>query len=202
MKILHLMALGTALLAASAAFAADYKVGDLVASPDGFNDKYYESVVIAVDPTNTFEYRVHPLGFLNTMDESFMGKQLHAVGSVPMMPQGGILNDPWLLKVKGIKAYHPTTLYRGKYECVTLTDGELVSAAILNFEILDAHRYRDLSGNVFSYSFDANSSTLVFHGGGLNGQVATYEQTANPPAKTQPPTVTFKVSGDSCQPQL
>ena len=201
MKFVHAIAMAGVLLA-SAAWAADYKVGDRVAIPTGFNDKYYDSVIVRIDPANPYPYRVHPLGFLDTMDTNYSAVMLKAPGSVPMMPDGGIKNDPWLMKMTGTKAFHATTLYPGKYECYTFTDGELTPAGILNFQILGPHHYRDINGHVADYSFDAKSATLVFHGGTLNGQAATYEQTANPPAKTQPPTVTFKVSGDSCQPQM
>ncbi len=54
-------------------------------------------------------------------------------------------------------------------------------------------------GNVVSYEFDSKSATLVFRGGTLNGQRASYQQVSNPPTSNRPPTVTFKVSGDACQ---
>lgn len=206
MTFLRMIALAGALLAAATAAAAGaYKVGDRVAIPTGFNDKYYDSVVIRIDPASPYPYRVHPLGFIDTMDQSFSASMLRAPGSVPMQPMGGIKNDPWLMKIAGTKAFHPTTLYPGKYECWTLSGGgsaSLEAAAILNFEILDAHRYRDVRGTVASYSFDAKTATLVFHGGTLNGQAASYEQASNPPTKSQPPNVTLKASGDSCDRRL
>jgi hypothetical protein len=201
------IAIAGALLAATAtaAAAATYKVGDRVAVPTGFNDKYYDSVVVAVDPSRPYPFRVHPLGFLDTMDSSYSAAMIRPRGSVTLMPVGGIKNDPWLMKITGAKAFHPTALYAGKYECWTLSGGgsaSLEAAAILNFEILDAHRYRDVRGTVASYSFDAKTATLVFHGGTLNGQAARYEQASNPPTKSQPPNVTFKASGDSCDRRL
>ena len=182
--------------------AQQWKVGDRVAMPAGYSDKWLQAVIVRVDPSSPFPYRVHPLGYLDTMDTSFNAAMLRAPGSVKTEPIGGIANDPWLMKVTGMKAFHPTTLYPGKYECWTLSQGGssyTQSAMILNFEILDNSHYRDVSGAVASYRFDLQTATLVFQGGALNGQQAGYEQVSNPPTASQPPTVTLKVSGDQCQ---
>lgn len=182
--------------------AQQWKVGDRVAMPAGYSDKWLQAVIVRVDPSSPFPYRVHPLGYLDTMDTSFNAAMLRAPGSVKTEPIGGIANDPWLMKVTGMKAFHPTTLYPGKYECWTLSQGGssyTQSAMILNFEILDNSHYRDVSGAVASYRFDPQTATLVFQGGALNGRQASYEQVSNPPTASQPPTVTLKVSGDRCQ---
>jgi hypothetical protein len=192
---MRIVVLVFAALAASAAMAADYKVGDRVAMPAGYGDKWLDAVVIKVDPSSPYPYRVHPLGYLDTMDESFNAAMLKPHGAIPTLPIAGIKNDPWLLKVTGAKAFHPTVVMAGKYECWQGTQARLA----LNFEILDAHRYRDFGGTVGAYDFNAGTGALLFHGGGLNGQAASYEQASNPPTKSQPPTVTLKTSGDGCQ---
>ncbi len=173
-----------------------YKVGDRVAAP--FGTQYLDSVIIRVDPSSPFPYRVHPLGYIDTMDTSFSAQMLHTPGSVQTQPVGGITNDPWLMKVSGRKAFHPTTLYPGQYQCWSFNEAVMM----LNFAIIDAHHYRDHAGTVASYDFDAKSATLVFRGGTLNGQHASYEQASNPPNANQPPTVTLKASGDACQRRL
>jgi len=97
------------------ASAANYKAGDRVAADFGVG--YLDSVIIRVDPASPYPYRVHPLGYLDTMDSSFSAVMLRAPGSVHTKPVGGIANDPWLMKVAGRKAFHPTTIYPGAYEC-------------------------------------------------------------------------------------
>lgn len=180
-----------------------YKVGDRVAADFGVG--YLDSVIIRVDPKSPFPYRVHPLGYLSTMDSSFMGKMLKTPGSVPTKPQGGIADDPYLFAIQGKKAFHPVEIYRAAYECWTLSGGgsaSLQAAGILNFTILDQHRYRDIKGNTSTYKFNAANGTLVFEGGTLGGQRATYKQASNPPTASQPPSVTFVTSGDSCDARL
>ena len=177
-----------------------YKVGDAVAMPAGYSDKWLEAVVIEVDPKNaTFPYRVHPLGYTPYADGQYMAKQLRPKGAVATQPIGGIVDDPYLLAAKGKTAYKPTQLVPGAYECVTLSNGHLVSAAILNFTILDGSRYRDLAGTTSAYRFDPGTGAVVFEGGALKGQSAKYSQASNPPVKSQPPQVTLEKSGDSCQ---
>jgi len=188
--------IAAACLTAAMAAAADYKAGDRVAAP--FGTQYLDSVIIRVDPSSPFPYRVHPLGYLDTMDTSFSAVMLHAPGSVQTQPVGGIANDPWLMKVSGRKAFHPTTLYPGQYECWSFNEAVMM----LNFAIIDAHHYRDHAGTVAGYDFNAQSGAVVFHGGTLNGQHASYEQASNPPTANQPPTVTLKASGDACQRRL
>jgi hypothetical protein len=175
------------------AVAANYRAGDRVAAP--FGTQFLDSVIIHVDPSSPYPYRVHPLGYLDTMDSSFSAVMLHAPGSVHTQPDGGIANDPWLMKVSARKAFHPATLYPGAYECWSFNEAVM----ILNFSIIDAHHYRDHAGAVAGYDFNAQSGAVMFHGGTLNGQQASYEQPSNPPNANNPPTVTLKASGDSCQ---
>ena len=178
---------------AQAQGALQFKVGDRVAAP--FGAQYLDSVIIAVDPASPSPYRVHPLGYLDTMDSSFNTQMLRVRGSVSTQPVGGIANDPWLMKVAGTRQFHPATLYPGKYECWSSNEAVM----ILNFEILDGRRYRDHTGSVDSYQFDSASGNLVFQGGTLAGQHARYEQVSNPPTASQPPSVTLIASGDKCQ---
>ena len=183
-----------------AASPTSYKVGDAVAMPAGHADKWLDAVVIAVDPKYApFPYRVHPLGYSPYADGQYMAKQLRPKGAVATQPIGGIVDDPYLLAAKGKTAYKPTQLVPGAYECVTLSNGHLVSAAILNFTILDGSRYRDLAGTTSAYRFDPGTGAVVFEGGALKGQSAKYSQASNPPVKSQPPQVTLEKSGDSCQ---
>jgi hypothetical protein len=180
---------------------ANYKVGDRVAAPF-VGTQYLDSVVVRVDPDSPYPYRVHPLGYLDTMDTSFPASMLKARGSVATQPVGGMADDPWLMKVSGAAAFHASALYPGKYECWTLSSGgsaSLEAAMGLNFEILGASQYRDSAGALAGYQFDAGSGSIIFQGGALDGQKATYQQVSDPPTANQPPTVTFVVSGDSCQ---
>ncbi len=189
------------LSAADMAAAQQFKVGDRVAAPF-IGTEYLDSVIVRIDPASPYPYRVHPLGYLDTMDTSFPASMLKAPGSVPTKAIGGIADDPWLMKLNGKAKYRPAALFPGKYECWTLSSGgsaSLAAAMGLNFEILDASRYRDSAGKVANYTFDPASGNLVFQGGALDGQQATYEQISDPPSASQPPTVTFAVSGDSCQ---
>jgi hypothetical protein len=168
--------------------------------PAGYADKWLEAVVIAVDPKNpTFPYRVHPLGYTPYADGQYMAKQLRPKGAVATQPIGGIVDDPYLLAAKGKTAYKPTQLYPGAYECVTRSNGHLVSAAILNFTVLDGSRYRDLAGTTSAYRFDPGTGSVAFEGGALKGQSAKYSQASDPPVKSQPPQVTLEKSGDACQ---
>lgn len=175
---------------------AQYKVGDRVDAP--FGPTYLQSVVVAVDPKSPFPYRVHPLGYLNTLDSSFSAAMLKAAGSEPTRPIGGIANDPWLLKVQGKKAFHPVRVLRGPYECFSLSGRRPEARLALNFTIVDDHRYRDAAGASGTYQFDAGNATLLFKGGALNGQGATYVQASSPPTKAQPPAITLTASGDTC----
>ena len=180
---------------------AKFKIGDRVAAPF-VGTEYLDSVVVRVDPDSPYPYRVHPLGYLDTMDTSFPASMLKAPGSVATQPIGGIADDPWLMKISGKKAFRAGALFPGKYECWTLSAGgsaSLEAAMGLNFEILGASQYRDSAGAEASYQFDAGSGSIVFQGGALDGQKATYEQVSEPPTANQPPTVTFVASGDSCQ---
>ncbi len=176
--------------------ALQYKVGDRVAAPIGA--QYFDSVIVQVIP-NPPSYRVHPLGFLDTADFTANPQMLHAPGSVKTEPVGGIANDPYLLAAQGKKAFRPTTVYPGGYECFALSGGQLEARLLLNFTILDAQHYRDHAGTTGSYNFDAASGALVFQGGTLNGQRATYAQASDPPTGSQPPSITLAVSGDKCQ---
>ena len=183
------------------AAAQQFKVGDRVAAPFIGTD-YLDSVIVRIDPSSPYPYRVHPLGYLDTMDTSFPASMLKAPGSVPTKAIGGIADDPWLMKLNGTAKYQPAVLVPGKYECWTFSSSgsaSLEAAMGLNFEILDASQYRDSAGAVANYQFDAGSGSLVFQGGALDGQKASYEQVSDPPTASQPPTVTFAVSGDSCQ---
>jgi hypothetical protein len=173
---------------------AKYKVSDRVAARF-VGMQFLDSVVVRVDPDSPYPY-------LDTMDTSFPASMLKAPGSVATQPVGGMADDPWLMKISSKNAFHAAALYPGKYECWTLSTGGSTSpeaAMGLNFEILDESQYRDSGGAMASYQFDAGSGGINFRGGALNGQKATYEQAPEPPTANQPPTVTFVVSGDSCQ---
>ncbi|HKQ88726.1 MAG TPA: hypothetical protein VJS43_18365 [Candidatus Acidoferrales bacterium] len=175
---------------------AQYKVGDRVDAP--FGPGYLDSVVIAVDPNSPFPFRVHPLGYLNTMDTSFNAQMLKPPGSEPTRPIGGIVDDPWLLKVQGKKAFHPERVYRGPYECFSLGGTRPEARLTFNFTIVDDHRYRDAAGKNGTYEFDAGAATLTFKGGVLDGQHATYHQASDPPTHAEPPAITLTEANNRC----
>ncbi len=173
-------------------------VGDKVASAAGFQDKWLQSVVIAVDPKSPYPCRVHPLGYASTMEQSFKPSMLKAVGAVATQPVGGLANDPYLLAAQGKKAFKPSSLVRGSYECYALSGGRLSPRMALNFTVLDGRNYKDAAGASGTYSFEATSGAMLFSGAALNGQHASYAQPSDPPSRNTPPAVTFTVSGDSC----
>jgi len=174
------------------------KVGDRVAMPAGYQDKWLDAVVIAVDASKPYPCRVHPLGYLDTMDESFSSAMLRAPASIKTEPVGNLANDPRLLALQGKQAFRPSKVLQGAYECYALTSGHLSPRLALNFTILGPNSYRDAAGASGGYDFDAASLGLVFRGAALDGQRATYAQPSNPPNKNTPPNVTFVTSGDSC----
>ncbi|HUC61997.1 MAG TPA: hypothetical protein VMF53_08565 [Alphaproteobacteria bacterium] len=205
MSTLAAKAFGVMLLAALLALAPGraawaqaqpYQVGDRVAAP--FGAQFLDSVIVRIDAGSPFPYRVHPLGYVNTMDTSFNAQMLHAPGSVKTAPVGGIANDPYLLAVQGKQPFHPTKVFTGAYQCWTLSGVRLEPALMLNFSILDGGRYRDHGGVAGAYAFDAASQTLVFQGGALDGRRAKYEQASDPPTASQPPAITLEASGDRC----
>lgn len=185
-------------LAVVTAQAQDWKVGDRVAMPAGYADKWLDAVVIRIDPGKPYPYRVHPLGYEDTMDQSFDAKSLKATGSIKTEVIATAKTDPVLLKLSGAKPFHPTKLYRGAYECWSWGH----AAMMLNFSIVDGDSYRDVSGKSGHYSFDADSGKLQFKGAALDGVQGSYTQSANPPLAQQPPTVTIAPSGDECQAKL
>lgn len=174
-------------------------VGDRVASPAGHHDKWLQSVVIAVEPGKPFPCRVHPLGYLSTMEESFKPSMLKAPGSIPTEPVGGIADDPYLLAAQGKKAFKASRVAAGSYECWGAGSGGQLSARMaLNFTILDGSRYRDWGGKVGTYQLDAGSGVVVFRGAALDGQRAIYKQAVDPPTKKTPAQAFFQPSGDGC----
>ncbi|HTR84533.1 MAG TPA: hypothetical protein VMI56_08650 [Reyranella sp.] len=160
-----------------------------------FGTQLLPSVVVAVDPSQPFPCRVHPLGYVNTMDTSFKPSMLAPI-SAATSPPGGIANDPYL--TGGQAAPKPIAAFPGSYQCFAFTGGRLSPRLALNFTILDGNYYRDVSGGSGRYLFNADSGLMKFDGGALDGQYATYQQPTTPPSKNQPPRVVFKVSGDTC----
>jgi hypothetical protein len=178
---------------------AQCTVGQVVASPAGYANKYLQSVVIAVTPGHPFPCRVHPLGYPSTMEESFKPAMLRAPASQPTEPVGGVADDPHLLAFKGQKPLKASHVAAGAYECWGAGSGGQLSARMaLNFTILDGSRYRDWGGNGGSYSFDAGSGTVTFKGAALDGQRGLYKQAVDPPTKSKPAQVFFQPSGDGC----
>jgi hypothetical protein len=174
------------------------KVGDRVAMPAGYQDKWFDAVVVAVDPSKPYPCRVHPLGYADTMNESFSPSMLKVPGTVKTEPVGNLTNDPQLLSLQGKRAFKPSKVLEGAYECYALSAGRLSPSMALNFRILGGGRYTDVAGASGTYTFDAASGAMVFEGAALNGQRANYAQPSNPPSRNTPPNVTFVVSGDSC----
>ena len=183
---------------AAAGAQGSCNVGQRVAMPAGFQDKWLDAVVVRVDAGKPYPCRVHPLGYLDTMDQSFSASMLKAPGTIKTEPVGNLANDPHLLALQGKQAFKPSKIVQGAYECYALSSGHLSPRMALNFSIQSDSRYADVSGAAGNYAFDAGSATLVFHGAALDGQRATYAQPSDPPNKNTPPNVTFVVSGDSC----
>ena len=90
--------------AASAQAALQYKIGDRVAAPIGAQ---YFDWLSSKSFQNPPSYRVHPLGFLATADFTANPQMLHALGTVPIEPWGGIANDPYLVAAQGRAAQRP-----------------------------------------------------------------------------------------------
>lgn len=189
------------LLGSSGAHAqlAACAVGDKVAMPAGYGGKWLQAMVIEVRPNNApFICRVHPLGYTPYMDTNLMPKQLREPGSVMVEPIGGIVDDPVLLAAQGKKAFKPTSVVAGHYQCAAFSGKQLVARPGLEFTILDGGRYTDAFGASGKYLFEASSGGLVFQGGALSGQRGTYTQASDPPVKTQPPQFVFDLSHDGC----
>lgn len=81
--------------------AQNYKVGDRVAMPAGYSDKWLDAVIIRIEPGSPYPYRVHPLGYVDTMDQSFSAQTLKPPGTVKTEPIGGIKDDPHLMAIIG-----------------------------------------------------------------------------------------------------
>lgn len=183
----------------------DCQVDQRVAMPSG-TGKWLDAVVIEVNPADKASCRVHPLGYTPYMDMFIRPAGLRAPGSVKMEPIGGIADDPRLLAAQGKKAFKPSKVLSGTYECYafsgTYKGGSLSPRVGLNFTIVDGRRYRDAFGASGTYGFDGPSGGLQFKGAALDGQRGTYTQTSDPPVKTQPPSFAFAVSGDACDLRL
>lgn len=96
----------------------------------------------------------------------------------------------------------PASIAAGNYECYAYTGGRLSPRGGLNFAIVGGGAYRDVTNTAGTYSFDAASGGIVFNGGALNGQRASYKQPSTPPVKRAPPAITFALSGDACDLQM
>ncbi len=85
----------------------------------------------------------------------------------------------------------------GRYECYTLSGGELEAAMMENFSIGNG-RYRDAGGHAGSYS--TSGGVITFHGGGLDGRRAVY--VPGRVGSNNPPHVKFLLGrggyGDEC----
>src|SRR6185312_4278228 len=173
-------------------------VGQQVAMPAGYQDKWLQAVIIEVKPGDTHPCRAHPLGYTPYADFSYKPSALRAMESVPTQPIGGIVDDPHLLALKGQKAFKATRVATGHYECAAFTGGRLEVRPSLEFTIVDKGNYRDAFGGHGTYAFDASSGAMAFRGGALDGQRGYYKQASDPPVKTQPPEFNFDVSHDTC----
>ena len=85
----------------------DCQIGQLVAMPAGYQDKWLQAVIVELRSGQTFPCRAHPLGYTPYADGSFKPLQLRAMDAVKTEPIGGIVDDPHLLKLKGQKAFKP-----------------------------------------------------------------------------------------------
>jgi hypothetical protein len=64
----------------------------------------------------------------------------------------------------------------GRYECWFAGRAVL----ILNFSILDGSRYADVDNKPGTYTFDARTRAVMFHGGSLDGQRGVYHPGRTP----------------------
>lgn len=170
--------------------------GKRVAAPTGFKEQWVQAVILDVDPRSPSQCRVHPLGYATTMDSSWPAAMLKAP-SAATMPIGPDTSDSYL--AGGQPAARPTTILPGLYQCSARSGGQLVARLDLAFTILDGRTYRDVTGETGTFLFDASTGNLLFQGGKLSRLAAVYAQPTTPPIKGRPPTVTFAVSGDSCE---
>ncbi|HTR87214.1 MAG TPA: hypothetical protein VMI56_22215 [Reyranella sp.] len=180
---------------ANAQGLAGCKVGDYVAA--SFGGKWLPSVVVAVDPSNVYPCRIHPLGYMDTMDTSWAPSMLrpYAAATVPIAPYP---DDPWVMKMKGQQAFRPDNVLPGAYECYALTGGRLEARFAMNFKVVGGFRYTDWEGKPGMFDFDPGTGDMLFHGAAHDGHRASFKQPSNPPTRNAPPNVTFQMSGDSC----
>lgn len=96
----------------------------------------------------------------------------------------------------GTVSHGPIVL--GRYQCFTLSGGELEAALMENFSILGNGAYRDAGGHVGTYS--TSGGVMTFHGGGLNGVRAQY--VSGRVGSDNPPHIKFLLPrggfGDQC----
>lgn len=191
---------------AAQAQLASCEVGQAVAVKN-FRDKWIPAVIVAVDPGKPYPCRVHPLGYTEYENSSWAASMLKP-RSAATEPPGGLTSDPYLQAAQGQggqgqatvgkRGVKPGVIVPGLYECYALTSGHLSPRLTLNINIVDASHYRDAAGGAGTYTYDAGSGAISFSGAGLNGQRATYSMPANPPTARNPATITYVVSGDSC----
>ncbi|MBS0547972.1 MAG: hypothetical protein JSR24_09490 [Proteobacteria bacterium] len=184
---------------------ASCQVGQRVAYKNHY-DKWTPGVVIAVNPGSPYPCRVHRLGANDLEQESWPASGLRPPEAATE-PVGPDTTDPWLRGAGGraapqqphaVPGGRAAAVLRGNYECYNFGRPRIM----LNLSILDARTYRDSSGTTAHYSFDPATGMIVFQGGILDGQRATFAQPTNPPSARNPPTITYQVSGDSCDLKL
>ncbi len=176
------------------ATAAAYRVGQRVEALDG--GKWYKAVVIRLREGYA-PYRVHPIGYISTMDHWVTAMSIRPAGSgsaepIPGGPSGEA-NDEVLVAVRNRGGAPQTTVAgttdatRGAaagggivpkhYHCVYFVVDHLVDAA--PFTINAGGRYTDSNGVHGTYT--AQGTTITFHGGNYNGQRAEADGTGARP---------------------
>jgi len=169
----------------AAANGRKYKVGQRVEYH--YDGKWFKAIITKVRDNDRYQYRVHPLGYEDTMDTWVPEEEswIRSAGSGPTEPvPGGEANDPTLKAMRGATAAAPAQPASGggavparPYHCVFFVGDHLEDVA--PFTITGNGTYTDSEGKRGTYSL--NSSTLTFHGGNYDGQRAEYETKGGQP---------------------
>ena len=150
-----------------------FHVGDAVEYGD--DGQWRRAVIIAVRDDAYSVYRVHPFGYIDTMDGWVREADVRPAGSGPTaIVPGGEARDPvwqkYFGKHGGAPAAPVTPTLKG-YHCVAFIVDHLQDEG--DFTLESRGRYRDRNGQPGTWTQDG--ATLTFHGGALDRQRAEFE---------------------------
>jgi hypothetical protein len=156
-----------------------YRAGQRVEYVD--YGKWYKAIIVKVRDDAYAPYRVHPLGYITTMDHWVPASYIRAQGSGSTEPvPGGEANDVVLRSMRSGTATRGAStgaVAQKSYHCVFFVVDHLVDAA--PFTINGGGAYTDRDGVRGTYTM--NAATLTFHGGNYNGQKAEYDISSGRP---------------------